>query len=110
MQALSFDPAAANIGSDVVRGAMKGLQAGVTVSLSTTALVPAGGDEVSAQAALAFATEATAFLALHTAAQEELVRTGTAVVDIARMYSEVDAAAAGSVLGVRPVAIYRMAG
>ncbi|KKC04809.1 PE domain-containing protein [Mycobacterium nebraskense] len=110
MQALSFDPAAANIGSDMVLGAVHGLQAGVTASPSTTALVPAGADEVSAQAALAFAAEATAFLALHTAAQEELVRTGTAVLDIARMYSEIDAAAAGSVLGVRPQAGYRMAG
>lgn len=110
MQALSFDPAAANIGSDVVRGAMQGMQAGAIAAPSTTALVPAGADEVSAQAALAFGAEAAAFLALHTTAQEELVRTGTAVVDIARMYSEVDAAAAGSVLGVRPVATYRMAG
>lgn len=110
MQVLSFDPVAANIGSDVVCGAMQGLQAGVTASPSTTASVPAGLDEVSAQAALAFAAEATAFRALHTAAQEELVRTGTAVVDVARMYSEVDAAAAGSVLGVRPLATYPMAG
>ncbi|UXA07003.1 PE domain-containing protein [Mycobacterium sp. SMC-2] len=110
MQALSFDPAAAGIGSDVVRGAMQGLQAGVTASPSTTALVPAGADEVSAQAALAFAAEATAFLALNTAAQEELVRTGTAVLDITRMYSEVDAAAAGSVLGLRPPATYPLAG
>ena len=103
MQALSFDPAAAGIGSEVVRGAMHGLQAGVTASPSTTALAPAGADDVSAQAVLAFAAEATAFLALHTAAQEELVRTGTAVVDIARMYSEAHAAAAGSVLGTRPL-------
>lgn len=110
MQAMSFDPAAANIGSDVVRGAMQGLQAGVAAAPSTTALAPAGADEVSVQAALAFAAEATAFLALHTAAQEELVRTGTAVVDIARVYSEVDAASAGGVLGVRPPHPYRMAG
>lgn len=110
MQALSFDPAAANIGADVVRSATQGLQAGAAASPSTTALTPAGADEVSVHAALAFAAEATAFLTLHTAAQEELARTGTAVVDIARMYSEVDAAAAGSVLGVRPLATYRMAG
>lgn len=110
MQALSFDPAAANAGSDVVRGAMQGLQAGVTASPPTTALLPAGADEVSAQAALAFAAEATAFLALHATAQGELVRTGTAIVDIARMYTEVDAAAARSVLGARPLAGYPMAG
>ncbi|OBG56544.1 MULTISPECIES: PE domain-containing protein [unclassified Mycobacterium] len=110
MQALSFDAAAAGIGTDVVRGAAQGLQAGAAASPATTALLPAGADEVSAQAALAFAAEASAFLALNTAAQEELVRMGTAVVDIARMYSEVDAAAAGSVLAVRPLATYRMAG
>ncbi|OBH24783.1 hypothetical protein A5692_04020 [Mycobacterium sp. E342] len=110
MQALSFDPAAANIGSDVVRGATQGLQAGMAAAPSTTAVVPAGADEVSAQAAVAFAAEATAFLALHTAAQQELARTGTAIVDIARMYTEVDAAAAGSVLGTRLLTAYRMAG
>ncbi|OBH14295.1 MULTISPECIES: PE domain-containing protein [unclassified Mycobacterium] len=110
MQALSFDPAAANIGSDIVRGATQGLQAGMTAVPSTTALVPAGADEVSVQAAVAFAAEATAFLALHTAAQQELARTGTAILDIARIYTEVDAAAAGSVLGARPLAGYRVAG
>ena len=110
MQSMSFDPAAANIGSQVVRGAMQGLQAGVTASPSVTALPPAGADEVSAQAAMAFAAEAAGMLGLNTAAQEELMRTGTAFIDIGRMYSEADAAAAGGLLDVRPVFGYRLAG
>lgn len=38
------------------------------------------------------------------------MRTGTAFIDIARMYSEVDAAAAGGLLNVRPLSGYRLAG
>ncbi len=110
MQSMSFDPAAASIGSQVVGSGMQGLQAGVTATTPITALAPAGADEVSAQAVMAFAAEAPGMLALTTAAQEELVRTGTAFIDIARMYSEVDAAAAGSLLGVRPLSGYRLAG
>jgi hypothetical protein len=110
MQSMSFDPAVAGIGSQVVSGAMRGLQAGVTASPSLTALAPAGADEVSAQATTAFTAEATQMLTLLAVAQEELVRTGTALTDIARMYSEADAAAAVRVLEVGPPVGYRLAG
>jgi len=63
----------------------------------------------SAQAATAFAAEAAQMLALNKAAQDELMRTGTALTEIARMYSEADAAAAGSLLA-NPLANYRLAG
>ncbi len=109
MQSMSFDPAVANIGSQVVDNAFQGLQAGVTASTSVNALVPAGADEVSAHAAMAFATEAAQMLALNKAAQEELVRTGTAFAEIARMYSEADGGAAGSLL-TNPLSSYRLGG
>jgi hypothetical protein len=48
-------------------------------------------------------------LALNKAAQDELMRTGTAFSEIARMYSEAGAAAAGSLLA-NPPASYRLAG
>jgi hypothetical protein len=41
MQSMSFDPAVANVGSQVVDDAIQGLQAGVTVSTSVTGLAPA---------------------------------------------------------------------
>ncbi len=59
-------------------------------------MVPAGVDGVSAQAAAVFAAEAAATLALHTAAHEELARAGVALTDIARMYSQIDGEAAGT--------------
>ena len=43
---------------------------------------------------MTFAAEAASMLASNTAAQEEFARTGMALMDIARMYSQVDGAAA----------------
>ncbi|MFZ1178287.1 MAG: PE family protein [Mycobacterium sp.] len=63
-----------------------------------TALVPAGADEVSVLAATAFAAGGVAMLAVNTAAQEELARTGVALTDIARMYSQVDGETAGTLV------------
>nr|WP_275580676.1 PE family protein [Mycobacterium riyadhense] len=75
-----------------------GLSAGSTAAMSVlSGLVPAGAEEVSAQAVLAFAQEAASMLASNTAAQEELMRTGTALTDIARMYGDADDNAAGAV-------------
>jgi PE family len=89
---------------------MQTLQAGATASTSITGLAPAGADDVSAQAATVFAAEAAQMLALSAAAQEELMRTGAALADIARMYAETDAAAAGRLLEIRPPVSYRLAG
>jgi hypothetical protein len=96
MVSMSHDPAAGAIGVQLVDMAARGLSSGAAASMAVTALVPAGADEVSAQAAAAFAAEGAAMLALHTAAQEEVARTGVTLTDIARMYSQVDGEAAGT--------------
>jgi hypothetical protein len=96
MESMSHDEAAGAIGSQLVDKATRGLDAGGAAMAPLTALIPAGAEEISAQAAAAFAEEGASMLAWNTAAQEELGRTGVALVDIARMYSQVDNAAADS--------------
>jgi hypothetical protein len=96
MVSMSHDPAAGAIGLQLVDAATRGMSSGAAASMAVTALVPAGVDAVSAQAAAAFAAEGAATLALHTAAHEELARAGVALTDIARMYSQVDGEAAGT--------------
>jgi PE family len=96
MVSMSHDPAAGAIGVQLVDMAARGLSSGAAASMAVTALVPAGADEVSAAAAAAFAAEGAAMLALNTAAQEEVARTGATLTDIARMYSQVDGEAAGT--------------
>lgn len=98
MESMSIDPAVVAIGSRLVDAASRGLGSGAAALPSLTALAPAGAEEVSMQAATAFAAEAEALLALNTAAQEELARAGAAVADIARMYSQVDGEAAGALM------------
>ncbi|OSC41403.1 PE family protein [Mycobacterium decipiens] len=100
MQSMSFDPAAADIGSQVVDSAFQGIQAAATASTSLTALSPAGAEEVSAYAAAAFGTAATQMLAMNQAAQEELRRAGEVFTAIARMYSDADTGVARALLGV----------
>ncbi|MCV7075715.1 PE family protein [Mycobacterium szulgai] len=97
MDSMSHDPAAGDIGSQLVDIGSQGLSAASTAAMSVlSGLIPAGAEEVSAQAVLAFAQEAASMLASNTAAQEELMRTGTALTDIARMYSDSDDNAAGA--------------
>ncbi|OBI85429.1 PE family protein [Mycobacterium asiaticum] len=99
MDSMSHNPAAGDIGSQLVDIGSQGISAGSTAAMSVlSGLVPAGGEEVSAQAVLAFAQEAATMLASNTAAQEELMRTGSALTDIARMYGESDDNAAGALL------------
>ncbi|AGZ49055.1 PE family protein [Mycobacterium kansasii] len=98
MQPMSFDPVVADIGSQVADLGTRSLQAGATAVSSVTGLAPAGADEVSAQAVTAFHTQAASMLALNQAAQEELVRTGAAFRQVAQSYTDVDEAAAESVL------------
>lgn len=100
MQPMTFGSATTDIGSQIADNAHQGLQAGATASNVLTSLLPAGGEEVSAQAVLAFTNEAAQFIALNQAAQQELMRAGSAIGDIARMYSEVDSTAAEAVLRV----------
>lgn len=97
MDSLSHNPAAGDIGSQLVDIGSQGISAASTAAMSVlSGLIPAGGEEVSAQAVLAFAQEAATMLASNTAAQEELMRTGSALTDIARMYGESDDVAAGA--------------
>jgi hypothetical protein len=96
MEPMSHDPMAGAIGLHVVDIATRGLASGATAAGPVTALAPAGADEVSLQAVAAFAAEGAAMLALNTAAQEEVARTGAALTDIARMYAQVDGEAAGA--------------
>ncbi|ACC41334.1 type VII secretion system ESX-1 target, MMAR_2894 family [Mycobacterium marinum] len=95
MDPMSHDPAAGDIGSQLVDIGTQGISAGTTAAMTVlTGLIPAGAEEVSAQAVLAFAQEAATMLASNVAAQEELMRTGTALSDIARMYGDADDVAA----------------
>jgi len=96
MTSMSHDPAAAVIGAQTIEIGTRALAAGATAVPSVTGLAPAGAEEVSAQAAAAFAAEAAAMLAAHTAAQQELMRAGAALIDIARMYAQVDGEAAAT--------------
>ncbi|OBF17458.1 PE family protein [Mycobacterium kubicae] len=97
MDSMSHDPVAGDIGSQLVDIGSQGINAGTTAAMSVlSGLIPAGGEEVSAQAVMAFAQEAASMLASNTAAQEELMRTGTALTDIARMYGDADTDAAGA--------------
>ena len=89
---MSHNPAAAAIGTQVVANAARGLAGGTAASAEVTALVPAGADEVSAQAALSFATEGLQSMALNAFAQEELTRAGAAYTEVAGIYTAVDGA------------------
>lgn len=104
MQAMTFHPVVADIGNQFVNIGRDSLEAGSRASVSVTGLIPAGADEVSLQAVTAFHAEAANMLALHQAAQEELMRTGTALTQIAQTYTEVDEAAAETlVFGFNPL-------
>lgn len=96
MQPMEHNPGAVGIGAQVVANGARGLAAGTTASAEVTALVPAGADEVSAQAALAFAAEGVDALAMNTFAQEELARAGASYMEIAGIYEAVDGANASN--------------
>ena len=90
MQPMEHNPGAVGIGAQVVANGARGLAAGTTASAEGPALVPAGADEVSAQAALAFAAEGVETLGMNTFAQEELSRAGAAYMEAAGIYTAVD--------------------
>jgi hypothetical protein len=92
MQPMSHNPAAAGIGSQVVANGARGLAGGTAASAELTALLPAGAEEVSMQAALAFATEAMEAMGINALAQEELTRVGAAYAEAAGVYTTVDGA------------------
>ncbi|WP_176358142.1 PE family protein [Mycobacterium persicum] len=107
MDTMSHDPSAGDIGSQLVDIGSQGISAGSTAAMTVlTGLIPAGAEEVSAQAVMAFAQEAASMLASNVAAQEELMRTGSALTNIARMYGDADDSAADA-LAFRGAAISR---
>lgn len=98
MQPLEHNPGAIGVGSQVVANGARGLATGMAATTTASALVPAGAEEVSVQAAMAFATEALEANALNAFAQEELARTGAAYIESAQLYTAVDGSAAATLL------------
>ena len=90
MQPMSHNPGAAGVGAQVVANGARGLATGTAASAEVSALVPAGADEVSAHAALAFASEGIEDHALNSFAQEELSRAGVAYMEVSSIYTAVD--------------------
>jgi uncharacterized protein (DUF39 family) len=98
MQPLEHNPGAIGIGSQVVANGARGLATGTAAGAEASALAPAGAEEVSMQAALAFATEAMQTMAINALAQEELSRAGAAYVEAAGVYTAVDESSATTLL------------
>ncbi|MCV7288933.1 PE family protein [Mycolicibacterium wolinskyi] len=96
MQPLMHNPGAEAIAAQVIANAARGLAGGTTASAAVSALAPAGADEVSAMAAVAFASEGVEAIAANAFAQEELTRAGAAFAEIAGIYNAVDAANAST--------------
>lgn len=96
MQPMEHNPGAMGVGAQVVANGTRGLATGTVATAEVTALVPAGADEVSAQAALAFAAEGVETMAMNTFAQEELARAGAAYMEAAGIYTAVDGANAAT--------------
>ncbi|MET0455616.1 MAG: PE family protein [Mycobacterium sp.] len=94
MQPLEHNPGAVGVGSQVVANGARGLATGTAAGAEGSALVPAGAEEVSVQASIAFATEAVQAMALNTFAQQELARAGAAYIEAAGVYTTVDGSAA----------------
>jgi hypothetical protein len=96
MQPMQHNPAAEAIGAQVVANGVRGIAGGTAASAEVTALAPAGAEEVSMQAALAFATEGIESLGLNALAQEELTRAGAAYAEASGIYESVDGANAST--------------
>lgn len=92
MQPLNHNPATAGIGGQVTANGARGLATGTAATAEVSALVPAGADEVSASAALAFAAEGLQTLGINAMAQQEIARAGGAVIQAAATYEAMDAA------------------
>jgi hypothetical protein len=92
MQPLQHNPAAEAIGAQVVANGVRGIAGGTAANAAVTALAPAGAEEVSLQAALAFATEGMESLGINAMAQEELTRAGAAYAEASTVYETVDGA------------------
>lgn len=92
MQPLSHNPAAVGIGGQVTANGARGLATGTAATVEVSALAPAGVDEISATAALSFASEGIQTLGINALAQQEIARAGAAVIQAAAAYQATDAA------------------
>lgn len=99
MDQMSHDSSAGDIANQLVNISSGGLESGASALASLTGLIPAGSEEVSMQAAMAFAVEGAQMLASNTAAQQELMNAGMSLIDIATNYGNVDGAGADSLGG-----------
>lgn len=92
MQPLNHNPAAIGVGGQVTANGVRGLATGTAATAGVSALAPAGVDEVSVSAALAFAAEGIQTLGINAMAQQEIARAGAAVIEAAATYESMDAA------------------
>jgi len=98
MEPLQHNPGATGIGTEVVSNGARGLVTGTTTMAEAGALVPAGVDEVSMQAAMAFATESMETMGINAFAQEEMARAGAAYVEASTIYQAADDANAATLI------------
>ncbi|BBX85598.1 PE family protein [Mycolicibacterium aubagnense] len=98
MQPLEHNPGAIGVGTQVVGNGARGLTTGTATLSEASALVPAGADEVSMQAAMAFAVEGVEVMGINAFAQEELARAGAAYVEAGAMYEATDVATAATLI------------
>ncbi len=92
MQPLAHNPAAAGIGGQVTANGARGLGVGTAATVEVSALAPAGVDEISATAALSFASEGVQTLGINALAQQEISRAGAAVIASSVAYEATDVA------------------
>jgi hypothetical protein len=96
MQPLQHNPGVLGIGNQVIANGSRGLATGTAATTEAAALIPAGAEEVSAQAVLAFASESMQMAALNAYAQQELARTGAAYLEATGIYTTVDSESAAT--------------
>lgn len=96
MQPLAHNPAVLGIGGQVIANGSRGLATGAAATAEASALLPAGAEEVSVQAVLAFASESAQMAALNAYAQQELARAGAAYLEATGIYTTVDSEAAAT--------------
>ena len=94
MQPMEHNPGAIGVGSQVVANGARGLATGTAATAEVSALVPAGADEVSMQAAHGVCYRGPGGDCPQCLAQEELTRAGAAYAEVAGIYTTVDGSTA----------------
>lgn len=98
MQPLQHEEGAIGVGTQVVANGARGVATGTATMTEASTLVPAGADEVSMQAAMAFAVEGVEVMGINAFAQEELARAGAAYVEAVAMYEATDVATSATLI------------